>query len=81
MASKENHYLKLKAYLPKGYRIRISENTGASISLINKVLRGTIDDTKGILVEAYRIANEFVDKKASDAKELAFLKNKIARKL
>jgi len=77
----ENHYLKLKSYLPKGYRLRISESTGASVSLINKVLRGTVDDTKGILVEAYRIANEFVEKMASDANELAILKDKISNKL
>lgn len=53
-----NHYICLKKYLPRGYRKDISQATGASISLINKVLRGEAEDTKGIIPEAYKIANK-----------------------
>jgi hypothetical protein len=71
-------YEVLKEYLNKGYRLRIQAVTGCSISLISKVLRGEVEDKRGIIVEAYRIANEQIEKMAKDAKELAELKAKIS---
>jgi hypothetical protein len=71
--SKSTHYDKLKKYLPKGYLIEINVNTGASISLISKVLREERIDSKGILVEAYRIANAEKNRQEEKAKELASL--------
>jgi hypothetical protein len=79
MTTTENTYEKLKAYLPKGYRIRISKKTGASVSTINMVLRGLMKDNKSIVLEAYRIADEEVKRIAKDAKELAMLRSKIAK--
>lgn len=69
--STTNHYLCLKKYLPRGYRKDISQETGASISLINKVLRGEAEDTKGIIPEAYRIANKSKELAEQREKELA----------
>ena len=69
-----NHYEKLEKYLPRGYITLIRNECGVSTSLINKVLRGERDDTKGILVQAYKIANDEKARQEAEAKELASLK-------
>ena len=71
MNNTTNHYTCLKKYLPRGYRKDISQTTGASISLINQVLRGLAEDTKGIIPEAYRIANKSKELAEQREKELA----------
>lgn len=77
--SKSTHYNKIKKYLTKGYLQEISTNTGASISLINKVLRNMRPDTKGILVEAYRIANIEKKRQEKNAKEFACLEESLKK--
>lgn len=74
---KSTHYDKLKRYLTKGYLKEIKNLTGASISLINKVLREERPDTKGIIVEAYRIANAEKKRQEKNAEELESLKNQL----
>ena len=69
---KKSHYSKLKHYLPSGYLIEIANITGSSISLVNKVLREERPDKRGILAEAYRIANEEKSKQEKNAKNLAY---------
>lgn len=76
--SSTNHYICLKKYLKRGYRKTISEATGASISLINKVLRGDVEDSKGIIPEAYRIANDVKKKLEENQKNLQFQQKKFA---
>jgi hypothetical protein len=77
--TKTNHYKKLKALLPRGYRLTIQNATGAAISTINKVLRGELPDSKGILVEAYQIAKVEAKKKASNAKILAKIEEELKK--
>lgn len=76
--SSTNHYICLKKYLKRGYRQSIKEATGASISLINKVLRGEVEDSKGIIPEAYRIANEVKNKLEENQKKLQIQQKKFA---
>jgi hypothetical protein len=73
-----NHYTCLRKYLKRGYRKEISRITGASISLINLVLRGDAEDTKGIIPEAYRIANEIKSQIIQREKELEIEKEKFS---
>ena len=73
-----NHYTCLRKYLKRGYRKEISRITGASISLINLVLRGDAEDTKGIIPEAYRIANEIKSQSIQREKELEIEKEKFS---
>lgn len=77
MTKSKNIYQEIKDYLPRGYRIQIKQVTGASISLINKVLRGVVEDNKGIVVEAYKIAAEEKKRRKKLSNELLNLKNKI----
>lgn len=65
-----NHYKQLRKYLPKGYLQEISITTKASISLINKVIRGLREDNKGILVELYRIASDEKKKQDKNSRKL-----------
>lgn len=75
--AKINPYEQLKNYFPKGYLLEIHEKTGASISLINKVLRNLREDKKGILVHAYRIANAEKARQQKNAKDLASLEKSL----
>lgn len=74
-----DHYIILKNLLPANYRILIKNEINVSLSLINKVLRGQTTDNKGIIVCAYRIANESQEKKTRDENELKILKEKVLR--
>lgn len=65
-----NHYKQLREFLPKGYLQEISITTKASISLINKVIRGLREDNKGILVELYRIASDEKKKQNKNSRKL-----------
>lgn len=73
-SKRKTTYALIKRYLPSRYLIEIKEKTGASISLINMVLRDEREDKKGIIKEAYRIANEEKIRQENDAIELAILK-------
>ncbi|MDD4515417.1 hypothetical protein [Massilibacteroides sp.] len=73
----KSHYQRLKKYLPRGYRKIIFENTGASESLIDHVLRGLREDNKGILTEAYRLAVEEQKKKNSNSIKLDLLQKEL----
>ena len=75
--AKINPYEQLRNYLPKGYLLEIHEKTGVSISLINKVLRNLREDNKGILVQAYRIANAEKARQQKNARELALLEKSL----
>ena len=79
MTKRKNIYKELKDFLPRGYRIKIKQLTGASISLINKVLRGEVEDNKGIIVESYKIATEEKNRRQTLSNELSNLENKIDR--
>ena len=69
-----NHYKKLRKFLPNGYLQSIAKETNASISLVNKVIRGIREDKKGILVELYRIANTEKKKQVKNEKNLQYSK-------
>jgi len=75
----KNHYQEFRQFLPTHYRKRISEETEASVSLINKVLRGDSRDSKGILASFYRIVNEQIDLLEKNEAELLILKEKIEK--
>lgn len=75
----KNHYLEFRQFLPTQYRKRISYETQASVSLINKVLRGVSQDNKGILASFYRIVNEQIDLFEKNEAELLILKEKIEK--
>jgi len=75
--NKINHFELLRDSFPVGYRLRIQSETGASISLINKVLRGELSDSKGIVVSAYNIANEEQLRRKNDARRLGILQKKL----
>lgn len=80
MTGDKNIYKEISDFLPRGYRIKIKRNTGASISLINKVLRGEVNDTRGIIVEAYKIAGEEIKRRKKLSNEFDSLKLKIDTK-
>jgi hypothetical protein len=61
--------------------LKISQTTGASISYIDKALKGKIEDNKGVIAEAYRLANEELERQTKDANELAVLKEKLNKNL
>lgn len=73
----QSDYDKLKPFLQTGYRQRISEETGASTSMIDAVLRGRRKDTKGILVAAYKLAVEVSTKLQKNVSELTNLKKSL----
>jgi len=75
--AEQTHYQKLRKFFPRRYLLDIEAKTGASISLINKVLRNERKDTKGILVEAYSIANLEKERQIRDAKKLATLQQSL----
>lgn len=75
----KNHYQAFKDYLPPQYRKMIQKETGASISLIDKVIRGFMVDNKGILLSFYRIVNEHISKLEKTNSELEKLKEKIKK--
>lgn len=79
MPETTNHFLKLKGFLPRGYRITIKNATGASISTINLVLRGERPDNDGIVLEAYKIAKDVLKKKTTNAKKLAEIQKELNR--
>jgi hypothetical protein len=75
----KNHYAEFKEFLPTHYRKRIADETKASVSLINKVIRGKSRDNKGILASFYRIVNEQIDLLEKNETELLILKEKIQK--
>lgn len=75
----KNHYEAFKSYLPPQYRKLIQEDTKASISLIDKVIRGLMPDKKGILLAFYKLVNEHINRLEKTNSELEILKEKVKK--
>lgn len=63
--------------MPRNFRQILKNATGASRSLIDKILREERPDNYGVILEAYKIANEQMKKQINNASELERLKKEL----
>lgn len=77
--SEKSHYQRIIKYMPTNFRVLISKRTGASPSLISKILKGERTDKHGVILEAYKIAHEQMKKQIKDTAELERLQKELSQ--